>query len=249
MEVSHILHLLTQHLCVLNERAQRTHRLCRDLERLPDSDIAQLLEAVYRGAMQEEAGCLLLLDALGEFEIVTDYLARRLSAIYEAADREGLFLAAEWLAPFPLAPPPGTSLRAHHDLSQFTLGERRALARRAKPLLLEKLLVDPDPAVIRNLLNHPRLSEREVVRVAAKRPANPDVLKAIYEHKRWFDRYPVKLALLNNPQTPPRLTLLILPHIAVPDLLELAKGRRFSPGFLALILELKGARLPSDALN
>ena len=199
--------------------------------------------------MLQDEGCLLLLDALCEIDIVKEHLARRLADIYALAEREELYLATEWLSPAPIKPPQGPNLCAHHDLSTLTLGERRALARRAKPVLLEKLLVDPDPAVIKNLLNHPHLSEREVVRVAAKRPGNPAVLEAIYQHKRWFARYAVKLALLNNPQTPPRLTLLILPHIAVPDLLDLAKGRRFSPGFLAQVLKLKGVvePLPTEA--
>ena len=52
-----------------------------------------------------------------------------------------------------------------------TLGERKALARGHDRDRLARLLSDPDPAVLRHLLENPRITERDVL-VAASRRGN-----------------------------------------------------------------------------
>ena len=58
----------------------------------------------------------------------------------------------------------------------LTLGERKSLARRPDRAMLDRLLHDPHPDVIRRLLRNPRLTEDDVVRLAARRPGRPEVL-------------------------------------------------------------------------
>lgn len=89
----------------------------------------------------------------------------------------------------------------------LTLGERKALARRPTRQALEKLLADPDPTVIRLLLGNPRVTEGDVVRLAARRPNRPDILTEIAKTTRWTHRPRVRMALVLNPSSPPEIAV------------------------------------------
>lgn len=95
-----------------------------------------------------------------------------------------------------LRPPPLS------DDREITLGERRSWARRPDRALIDRLLLDPDPGVIANLLRNPRVTEADVLRIASRRPAPATVLGLVYRHPRWGQRRAVQAALVQNPYTP-----------------------------------------------
>ena len=104
-----------------------------------------------------------------------------------------------------LAPPePDERLLATSpDGRVLTLGERKALARRPSRAALEKLLRDPHPHVIRTLLSNPRITEADVVRLAARRPAYPEVIAEIARHPAFSQRVRVRMAIVHTPWAPP----------------------------------------------
>lgn len=102
------------------------------------------------------------------------------------------------------------------------VGVRVALARQPVRRLVERLLFDPEPRVVGTLLGNARLTEADVVKLAASRRAVPAVLDAIARDGRWLARYPVKLALANNPATPGRVAAALLPYLLARDLRDLA---------------------------
>lgn len=85
---------------------------------------------------------------------------------------------------------------------ELTLGERRSLARRPDRRSFEQLLSDPHPLVIRQLLGNPKLTEDDVVRIAARRPARVPAIQEIFAHEVWLCRPRVRMALVQNPGTP-----------------------------------------------
>jgi hypothetical protein len=99
---------------------------------------------------------------------------------------------------------------------ELTVGERRSLARRPSRRSFEMLLRDPHPLVIRQLLYNPKLTEDDVVRLVAHRPARAETLLEIARLPRWLSRPRVRLAMLLNPGTPQ--------HIAVPLLGVCTRG-------------------------
>ncbi len=109
------------------------------------------------------------------------------------------------------------------DGRELTLGERKSLARGAPRDTLDRLLRDPEPQVIRLLLRNPRLVERDVVLVAARRPAQPEVLREIMANPKWISRYPVKRSIVLNPGAPNELALRLLPFMTRTHLAEIAK--------------------------
>lgn len=95
-------------------------------------------------------------------------------------------------------------------LAELPLGVRRALARRDDPAALERLLLDPDPIVIRHLLANPRVTEPLVVRLAARRPIAASTLREIERSRRFGGRPRVRVALACNPYCPTDLAIALL---------------------------------------
>jgi hypothetical protein len=104
------------------------------------------------------------------------------------------------------------------------VGYRISLARRALAGVLERLLFDPDARVVRILLGNSRLTEAEVLKLAASRRASPEALVAVAQDDRWIACYPVKVALANNPATPTRVVLGLLPYLMRQDLRDVSAG-------------------------
>lgn len=87
----------------------------------------------------------------------------------------------------------------------LTLGERKSLARRPSRKMFDRLLTDPHPSVIHNLLNNSITTEDDIVRLAAKRPLRVEIMAEIARHPKWNVRPRVRLALVLNPGCPPEL--------------------------------------------
>jgi hypothetical protein len=66
------------------------------------------------------------------------------------------------------------------------------------------------PIAIQKLLRDPGCTERDAVRIAARRPVTPAILDEIIRSK-WIERIDVRTALAANPFTPTRASLLLLP--------------------------------------
>jgi hypothetical protein len=104
----------------------------------------------------------------------------------------------------------------------LTLGERKALARTHDREQLLLLVRDPHPAVIAILLDNPHVTEDDIVRIAAARPAVPASLALIAAHTRWSVRHAVKRALVFNPSTPLADAIRIATTLRFQELRELA---------------------------
>ncbi|PID39183.1 MAG: hypothetical protein CSB49_01935 [Proteobacteria bacterium] len=113
-------------------------------------------------------------------------------------------------------PPPEPRDRDEQRL--LTLGHRKTMARSTDRDVLDRLLRDPEVPVVHNLLENPRLVERDVVQLAARRPTDPEVQRVIFSSRRWICRYAVKRALVLNPYTPTELAIRLLGFLTSMDL-------------------------------
>lgn len=92
----------------------------------------------------------------------------------------------------------------------LTLGERRALARRPDRKDFDKLLRDPHPMVMINLLANPRLTAEDLLRVAARKSTPSEILVAIAKHPRWSRERRVRVALVLNARTPDEIAVALV---------------------------------------
>jgi hypothetical protein len=126
----------------------------------------------------------------------------------------------------------------------LTLGERKALARRPTRKAMEKLLADPHPAVIRTLLQNPKVIEDDVVRLTARRPNDPAVLAAVAGSPRWAHRVKVRIAIVLNPDTAPAIAIPLLALLMRPELKLVADTPGLAPTLRAAAHDLLQRRPP-----
>ncbi|MBV9949018.1 MAG: hypothetical protein JOZ69_19370 [Myxococcales bacterium] len=223
--------------------------------------LARALDAVCERAEQAEAGCrealLAIVDALNG-PGMEDVVQR----LREQAAGESL-LALERLVrspirtghpPTPSGRPPATSeayaagaLRAPPRDGEpgrpLTLGERKSLARRHNRDTLHRLLADSHPDVIRALLRNPRLTEDDVLRLAARRPGRGEVLAEV-ARSGWSHRPRIRLALVMNPATPMEIAARIAGLLLRPELERVARSPAVPANVRALCLEHLERRPP-----
>ncbi|MBN2714832.1 MAG: hypothetical protein JXX14_03190 [Deltaproteobacteria bacterium] len=108
----------------------------------------------------------------------------------------------------------------------LTLGERKALASMPSRQTLEKAMMDPHPDVAKKLLDNPRLTEADVVRIAAKSTMAPAVLCEIASHFKWRRQKMVQKALVNNRLLHPDFALTLLPFLDRRSMSEISRDAR-----------------------
>lgn len=106
----------------------------------------------------------------------------------------------------------------------LTLGERKSLARTHDRDLIARVLSDPHPDVIAILLKNPSLVERDVVRLCARRPIAPSVVRAVVVEARWMVRYDVRRAIVQNPWSPLDVALQLATHLNAQDARSVARA-------------------------
>jgi hypothetical protein len=107
----------------------------------------------------------------------------------------------------------------------LTLGERKSLARTHRRDQILLLVRDPHPQVVAILLDNPHVTESDVVKIAAARPAVPDSLAKVAAHVRWSVRHAIKRALVQNPSMPLAEAIRIATTLRPAELAELAADR------------------------
>jgi hypothetical protein len=223
----------------LRELDLRTAYLRSEMTQRPPLAVAGALDELSAKAEQADPVAREVLAAA--VPVLADPSASDLvDALRQLADRESLLPLARLLRRRPRAEPapepPRVDERKLATSSSgrvLTLGERRALARRPSRAAFDKLLADPHPMVVQNLLQNPRLTEDDVVRMVARRPAYPDVIGAVARHAQWSQRVRVRMAIVQNPGSPaeiavPMVRLLIRPEllqvVAAPDVPALVRA-------------------------
>jgi len=203
-----------------------------------------LCEEAERGEPQAREALLavaIFFAGVGECELV-DRLrehacGRRLLSLDRFVRRPSSHSASQ----SPTLEPPVPNYGAGREL---TLGERRSLARRPNRRVFEKLCKDPHPLVIRQLLENPHLTEDDVVRMAARRPARVELLRELARWPRWLTRSRVRLTLLLNPGTPLSICMPLLCVCTRSELREILDSADTAPVLRVTAHELIERRPP-----
>jgi hypothetical protein len=211
---------------------------------------ARALDAVCEQAEQAEVASrealFAIVDALNAAEM--EGIVQRLR---EQAVGESL-LALERLVRSPLrASRPDALGKAEVAVAgprgrQLTLGERKALARRPDRDTMQRLLADSHPDVIRRLLRNPRITEDDVVRLAAKRPGKSEVLAEIARSTKWAHGPRVRMALVMNPATPIEIAARVSGLLLRPELERVAGSPGVPASVRAVCIEHLARRPPVE---
>jgi len=244
---------LFQRLARLDEIDMRVGLICERLESLSDEDAVGLLHEAHRGASLGGADARSVFLALG-WALFEPRLQPRRPELGATARRAELHHIADFVMPPSEEDAPVEDKRRIPDLGRgrpLTLGERKSLARTHDRSLIQRVVRDPHPDVVRILLDNPSLTEEDVVRVCAARPNDPNVLQTVYRHRRWVVRYRPRNAIVRNPYTPLDTALLLAPLLRKGELKEAATSSELAPPLrlsCKTILEMRTTRAapPSD---
>lgn len=230
---------IARKLAALPAAAMRKATLRETLAALPDAEAARLCaELVRRGPTGApfDVALLALTTLLDGNELGYEQHGALYAAARELGDQQ---LARLLLSAQP--PPPGTPKAAPMPGDrELTLGEKKSLARGRRREVLDRLLRDPDVSIIRILLGNPRITEADVVRLAARRPTTADVQRAILASERFIARYSVKRALVFNPFTPSDMAARLVVLLARPDIEAVANDLSLGEAVRGAARELLG---------
>lgn len=218
-------------LMALPEEGMRLNFLSRRLLSLSDDDAAGLLEILCKMGKRGEAAPkvrALLIDQKGLKSGLGDERYRR---IYLASVKLGLHRVSRLFSELKPHKKGLTGYEQEEEapMELITLGQRRSMSKGPIKDVLDRLLSDPDPMVVGNLLDNPRMTEKEVLKIASKRPNSPEILRMISVHGKWSKRYGVKRAVASNPYAPPNASIAILGALMTQDLKEIAGDRTLHP--------------------
>jgi hypothetical protein len=127
----------------------------------------------------------------------------------------------------------------------LTLGERKSLARKPDRRMFDRVLRDPHPDVISLLLQNPRLTEPDVVRLCTRRPGVAEVLARVFASPRWSLRPAVRRALAMNPTAPQSVIAAVLPLLSADELRALLEDERTPSSVVRRCEELLALAEPS----
>ncbi len=220
-----------QRLARLDEIDMRVGLICERLESLSDEEAVRLLDEAHRGASLGRADAQPVFLALG-WALFDPRIAPRRLELGTTARRVELHQVADFVAPPSDDGAPSEDKRRVPDFGRgrpLTLGERKSLARTHDRSLIQRVVRDPHPDVVRILLDNPSLTEEDVVRICAARPNHPTVLHTVYSHRRWVVRYRPRNAIVRNPDTPLDTALLLAPLLRKSEIEEAASASDLAP--------------------
>jgi hypothetical protein len=226
----------------------RVHQLASDLSRIEPQVAVGMLCDIQEEAARGGAPAASFMVSLQEVLTSQRLPYKEVVALYKAAAQLDLVSVQRLILapPAAMAHSPRTAQRAPDGAD--TLGMRTWRARTGAPADIDRLLRDPDPRVVRNLLQNPRLTEKQVLRLVTRRPIQSVVLEEVALSGRWNRRTAVRRALVFNPYTPTHIALRMLPLLSRGDLQALASNgwvheevARQAEAFLPLRPPLSGA--------
>ncbi|MCZ6807122.1 MAG: hypothetical protein O7F08_09230 [Deltaproteobacteria bacterium] len=221
---------LFKRLARIDEIDMRVGLICEPLGSFSIEEALELVRNAYHVAALGSADAQVVFLALG-WALFEPRLAHRRAELGVEARRAELHHLADFLIP----PTDDETIETKRQVPDFgrgrplALGERKSLARTHDRSLIQRVVRDPHPDVVRILLDNPSLTEEDVIRICAMRPNEPGVLQAVYRHRRWVVRYRPRNAIVRNPDCPLDSALLLAPLLRPVELKEAAIASELAP--------------------
>ena len=110
-------------------------------------------------------------------------------------------------------------------IREFTVGAKIKLAYMGNKEARGILIRDTNKIVASAVVKSGRLSEQEVATFAGNKNLDGEIIRELAANREFTRKYPVKVALVNNPKTPVSLAVSMVPSIQKKDLIALTRNR------------------------
>lgn len=198
---------LSSLVCAVETDALRARAVAGVLAGLPPVEVVMIASTLARRARDQVSAATTVAAvgrALSKGLLDAELVAACLEAARSRADRvvEAMFATGPALREYDRNEEAFTDKK----MNALPLGMRRTLTRSRDIDQLARLAHDQDPRVIRELLINPRLTEREALIVASRRPTHERILEQVLA-SRFGNRARIRAAVAHNPYAP--LTLAV----------------------------------------
>jgi len=107
----------------------------------------------------------------------------------------------------------------------LTVAQKIRLAMLGSKAARRLLVRDTNKAVVRAVVQSPKIREDEVLAIAQDRTVAEEVIRLILQRRDWVKNYSIRAALCQNPKTPLPKALRLLETLQERDLRQIAKSR------------------------
>ncbi len=211
----------------LADRPLRRGVMASDLRALDAPSLALFFQYLLAHRDRDDARVLYLDTAVVTLE--SDTLARETRRdLLGRLGQDPSWPVFAFLSDAPEGRPPAVTSERPYDFEDIPVGVRKARARLRDLDTLFKMSADPDPSVIRILLDNPMSTEDHALRVASLRPqSRGNFLEVV--RSRFGVRERVQAALADNPFCPVRLAVALTPLLTRPHLEEVRDASVLDP--------------------
>ncbi len=134
--------------------------------------------------------------------------------------------------------PPELRLSIEKKIAAMPPGKKIKLAYLGNKETRSILLRDRNKQVALAVVKSGRMTDNEAFSAAGNRNLGMDVLREIAANREFMRKYPVKVALVNNPRTPPSVAVPIVSQLQKRDLEQLSRNRNVSSVLFTMALKL-----------
>lgn len=138
----------------------------------------------------------------------------------------------------------GRRLNVTQKIMKMTISEKIKLATLGNKEARSILIRDSNKLVATAVIRSPRLTDGEVLSIAANRAMHDDVLRVIYGNREWTKNMKVKLALVKNPKIPLTVTMKFINSLRDSDVKDLMRDKNVPAavaGYAKRLIEKKSA--------
>jgi hypothetical protein len=111
------------------------------------------------------------------------------------------------------------------QVNAMTPGQKIKLAYLGNKEVRSLLIRDRNKQIAVAVVKSGRLSDQEVLGFAGNRNVHDDVIREMAANRQYLRKYPVKVALVNNPKCPPSTAVAIVSQLQMRDLEALARNK------------------------
>ena len=119
---------------------------------------------------------------------------------------------------------PDDEMKLEQKVSGMTVGQKIKLAHVGNKTVRALLLKDRNKQVTMAVIKSGRLTDGEVKGIAGNKNIEDEVLREVATNREFIRKYPVKVALVNNPKTPPSVGVRLVSHLQKRDLQDLTRN-------------------------
>jgi len=113
-------------------------------------------------------------------------------------------------------------------IAGMDLAEKMRLAQTGDKEARSLLAREKNKLILTNILQNPRISDHEILQFAKEKTLPEEILTLLTKRKEWMKKYPVRLAVAQNPKTPLALSLRLLRTFRDLDLRRIARSKDVS---------------------